>query len=188
MGSDYTKVSLWKRTLERQTGSDPFAAERDRLRIAFQTMREHVKPLVAQAHQDCEGLTVHDVTHLDALWETADLIVGADYELNPLEAFIFGAALLVHDAGMAVAAFEGGIKAIKSSETWKDTIASLLRHNQIPVTDAAVAQPPQKIVPAALFITLRTLAHAAEAERLITRHCARYRTRIQNFTSWTIQI
>jgi hypothetical protein len=49
--------------------------------------------------------TVHDLTHADALWETASLVTGPDVELNPAEGFVLGAAFLFHDAAMGLAAY-----------------------------------------------------------------------------------
>ena len=57
--------------------------------------------------------TVHDLSHLDALWEMADLIVGTNFILNPAEAFVFGVAVLLHDAGMTVAAYPGGMEELE---------------------------------------------------------------------------
>jgi Histidine kinase-, DNA gyrase B-, and HSP90-like ATPase len=87
-------------------------------------MRENVAPLVSAAHIDCPGLTVHDVTHLDALWETASMIGGDNFALNPAEAFVLGGAILLHDAGMAVASYEGGIAEIRKTAVWLDAIAT----------------------------------------------------------------
>jgi len=50
--------------------------------------------LAGDIHRDLPDLTVHDITHLDALWEMADLVAGPDYPLNPLEAFALGAVFL----------------------------------------------------------------------------------------------
>ncbi|MBA2593659.1 MAG: hypothetical protein M3495_02490 [Pseudomonadota bacterium] len=49
------------------------------------------------------GLTVHDITHLDALWRVADQIAGPDYPINPAEAFVLGGAFLLHDAAHVMA-------------------------------------------------------------------------------------
>ncbi|MGB8842517.1 MAG: hypothetical protein WCC64_15765 [Aliidongia sp.] len=40
------------------------------------------------------GLTLHDEAHLSALWDRASQLAGTDFHLNPLEAFIFGGAVI----------------------------------------------------------------------------------------------
>jgi hypothetical protein len=85
----FESTSLWKQALAARSG-DEHEKFRERLRVAYHTMRENVSPLVSAAHIDCPGLTVHDVTHLDALWETASLIGGDNFALNPAEAFVLG--------------------------------------------------------------------------------------------------
>jgi hypothetical protein len=169
LSKNFKETDLWKRTLEaRAAGTDSHSQDRDKLRAAYLSMRERAAPLVALGHIECQGLTVHDVTHLDALWEMADLIVGSDFEVNPVEAFAFGAAVLVHDAGMAVAAYEGGLQAIKATTTWKDTVAGLLRSDGVAITPETLENPPANLLQAAIFSTLRSL-HAAQAEELVTR-------------------
>lgn len=99
------------------------SAEREYFRINLLELRNRVIPIVAQIARDMPGYTVHDITHLDALWEMASLIAGDDLSLNPPEAFVFGAAILVHDASMTFAAFPNGISDLKETQTWKDYAA-----------------------------------------------------------------
>jgi hypothetical protein len=73
-------------------------------------MRDRAAQLVAEIPQNLRDYTVHDITHLDALWETASLVAGSDYSLNPLEGFVLGGAILLHDAGMALVAYPLGLK------------------------------------------------------------------------------
>ena len=108
---------------------DPNDPIRERLKQALERMRENASLLVSTIPEDCKGLTVHDETHLDALWEMADLIAGAGWTLNPAETFVFGGAVLLHDAGMSVAAFPGGLAELVSTEQWRDVAASILRQN-----------------------------------------------------------
>ena len=65
--------------------------------------------------------TVHDIKHLDSLWEMADIIAG-EYPLTPTEAFVFGGAVLLHDAGMALASYPEGLESLKKQKEWKDLI------------------------------------------------------------------
>lgn len=59
--------------------------------------------------------TVHDITHIDALWDMADIILPPELEINPVEAFILGGAFLIHDLGMGGVAYNNGLDKIKNS-------------------------------------------------------------------------
>jgi hypothetical protein len=168
MSTSFETTKLWTRTLAPLNPDDGHNGAREKLRAAYLSMRERVAPLVEQAHHDCPGLTIHNVTHLDALWEMADVIAGGAYPLNPLEAFIFGASALLHDAGMALVAFEGRLVEVKTTTAWKETVAGILRLNGEEVTQAAIENPSQQILPLAIFATLRQL-HAEKAEELATQ-------------------
>ena len=90
---------LWKRTLAVHKGSDQFRTERERIRSALLSFRERAAMLAQEISRDLPDYTVHDITHIDALWFLADLIGGERYELTPTEAFVLGGAFLVHDLG-----------------------------------------------------------------------------------------
>jgi hypothetical protein len=65
---------LLRRTLAPQPAPDPHAEPRERLWRALLQMRDRAKMLAGEIHRDLPDFTVHDITHLDALWEIADLI------------------------------------------------------------------------------------------------------------------
>ncbi|MGQ0701023.1 MAG: HD domain-containing protein [Panacagrimonas sp.] len=94
------------------------------MRVAYDEFRARVGHLVSRIHVQLPGLTAHDLTHLDALWETADLVVGPGYPLNPLEAFVLGGAILLHDSALCFEAYEGGRAGIRASAAWKDAYAA----------------------------------------------------------------
>src|SRR3546814_5071102 len=83
-------------------------------------MRTRASALVAKIAGDLPHMTVHDVTHLDALWEMASIATGESFDLNPAEAFVFGGAILLHDAAMTLAAFPGGIAELREQTEWRD--------------------------------------------------------------------
>ena len=114
-------MALWQRTLAPQ--GDPLDARREVLRQALLGFRERVAELVQTLGAELPGLTVHDITHLDALWRVADQIAGPDYPINPAEAFVLGGAFLLHDAAHVMAAYPGGISSIKQTVQWQDLIA-----------------------------------------------------------------
>jgi hypothetical protein len=66
---------------------------------------------------------------LDALWDTASIVTDQRIELNPAEAFVFGGSVLLHDAGMTLAAYPNGIDDLKTTLIWKD-ISSTLQKNE----------------------------------------------------------
>ena len=122
MPYDIRGTSLWRNALIEKR-NDCSTAEQTFFRQHLEDMRERVKPLVARTMRDMPGYTVHDITHLDALWETASLVATDDLALNPPEAFVFGGAVLLHDAAMTLAAYPGGLADIKATPEWADTVA-----------------------------------------------------------------
>ena len=81
----YETTALWLSTLGKQGDADV-----DRLRVAYQTMREHVKGLLDEVRKDFPNLTVHNIEHVDDLWKIASLITGENYPVDPLEGFFGG--------------------------------------------------------------------------------------------------
>ena len=152
----YKSTSLWKRTLEHR-GPDVDASARDRLRTALDTFRTKAGQLTARIAPTLPELTVHDLTHLDALWEVADVIAGDQYPMTPLEAFVFGGAVLLHDSALCFEAYEGGVDQVRSSTEWKDAFALEITR--------ALQTSQESIEKAADFIALRCL-HAKQSELL----------------------
>lgn len=103
-GFQYERSSLWQASLGRRK-SDPDSRARELLRSAFVGFRDRCAVLAADVATALPNYTVHDITHIDALWEIADIVAGEDIELNALEGFILGGAFLLHDLGMAAAAY-----------------------------------------------------------------------------------
>jgi hypothetical protein len=165
LSHDIEQSSLWRATLGSRN-SDEYAAQRERLRTAFTRFREHAGHLAEQIRQDMPTLTVHDVTHLDALWEIASIIVGDAYQLTPAEGFVLGGAILLHDLGMSVAATPGGMAAIVADVRWADIVTFHYRAAfERKPTAEEVLNPPPAILSRALFEILRQL-HAENAEKL----------------------
>ena len=163
---DYTETSLFQRTLAEPRGRDKDAAPRKRLRDALSGLRERAAVLAGEIDRDLPGLTVHDITHLDALWEMADLIAGPDYPLNPLEAFTLGGAFLLHDLGLGLAAWPGGRAELQTGAGWQDALSAHLRKQlgRTP-TPEELASPPPEVEHLATEERLRLL-HAERAEHL----------------------
>ena len=112
----YQDTSLWKRTL----GKDDKNVEP--LRESFLRGREHAKSLLKKIREDFENLTMHDITHVDSLWNVADVIIGDEYPINPLEGYVLGVAFLIHDAALSYEAV-GGVVELRRTIEWNDEFA-----------------------------------------------------------------
>lgn len=146
---------LWQSTLGGTGEQD--AKARERLRTSFLSFRKRIEVLVQEISGVLPGLTVHDITHLDALWRVAREIAGGDYPINPAEAYVLGGAFLLHDSAHSIAAYPGGLKQIKETVTWKDLVAQRLSGVEpVPGSDEERY---------ALFHVLRQL-HAHQAQEL----------------------
>ncbi len=166
MSNRFETTHLWQSTLAAQLDPDPEARLRGELRVAFDAFRTRAAHLAAEIARDLPDFTIHDITHIDALWEMADIIAGPDFALTPTEAFVLGGAFLTHDLGMSAAAVGGGGKKLQDEMIYRDTVTALLRNRlgRTPTT-AETATADEGVRKAAIAATLRTL-HAHHAERL----------------------
>ncbi|MBP5689068.1 MAG: ATP-binding protein, partial [Muribaculaceae bacterium] len=112
----YQDTSLWKRTL----GLNDKNVEP--LRESYLRARENAEYLLGKIRQDFPNLTVHDITHVDSLWNVANTIIGENYPINPLEGYILGIAFLIHDAALSYDSV-GGIDKLRDTIEWKDAYA-----------------------------------------------------------------
>ena len=163
--STITKSDLWANTLAPQK-NDESATARDRLRAAFTTCRQRAGLLAGEIRRDLPQLTLHDLTHIDALWEIAGTILGPNYDITPAEGFVLGVAFLLHDLGMALPTVDGGVKALKADPRWKDLVTyeyqtSLDREPSV----EEISNPEEEIYNRVLLSLLQQI-HAANAERL----------------------
>ncbi len=157
--------SIWKTAFaERGDGRDSDRSELEHHLLQF---RRRTIPLLSLVARDMPGYTVHDITHIDALWEMADIIAGQDYQLNAAEAFVFGGALLLHDAGMTLAAYPGGLAELRESPVWQDNYLAAKRELGIG-SDAREDELLQRkdFLDIALTSSLRDL-HANAADKLV---------------------
>jgi hypothetical protein len=156
---------LWRSTLAPLSG-DKLARERERLRSSFETFRERAAQLSTEIRRDLPDLTVHDVTHLDALWEIASQIAGENYYLTPAEGYVLGGAILLHDLAMSVAATPGGYDALKGDPRYRDLVFAHYRekHGRDPTDEELVNLQPS-VKKRVIFDLLRQV-HAENAEKL----------------------
>jgi hypothetical protein len=129
----FEKTTLWQTAFPSKKDRNEEA--RDLFRVAYRSMRDRAGTLVSLISRDMPDYTVHDITHLDALWELASQIAGPSYPINPAEAFVLGGAILLHDAGMTVAAYPRGLEEIKETKEWQDTVALFAQKDNRAPTD-----------------------------------------------------
>ncbi|MEU1208871.1 ATP-binding protein [Nocardia sp. NPDC005825] len=55
----------------------------------------------------------------------ASMLTGAEFPINPAEAFVLGGAFLIHDLGMGIQAYDDGLKGIAGLVEWLDLLARL---------------------------------------------------------------
>lgn len=155
MTTPLDSMKLWSRTLNPQ--NDGLDAPREILRQSFLSFRSRVAALVSTISSELPNLTVHDITHIDALWRVAGEIAGPEYPLNAAEAYVLGGAFLLHDAAHVLAAFPGRLAEVKQSIQWQDLVAH--RRNGInPITGSSEEK-------SMIFQVLRHL-HAEQAHKL----------------------
>ena len=117
----YKQSSLWKTAFPESCTEH--AAQRKRLTEAYERFRERVSQLLGQIKAELPDLTLHDISHVDALWQVASEIAGPDYPLNPAEALVLGGAFLLHDAAHCRAAYPGGLAQLQATAEWQDSAA-----------------------------------------------------------------
>ncbi|HQT32935.1 MAG: hypothetical protein B7X82_14470 [Hydrogenophilales bacterium 17-64-65] len=151
----YTNSKIWQSTLDPR--GDNHDDCRERLRGAYGRFRERVGQLIQTIPSDTIGLTVHDLSHLDALWEMADILSGGNYPLNPAEAFVLGGAILLHDSAMTVAAYPGGVEEVKCTPEYSDAASAISQNYGKSLSAKGTVRDP-------------TAEHLAIAETLRVRH------------------
>lgn len=164
--TSYKKTNLWKNAARRAKEADCCDAWQ-KLEMVYDGFWDKAVKVAAKIANDLPGLTLHDEAHLAAVWDTADKIAGPDFPMTPLEVFVFGGAVILHDLGHTVAAYEGGLPGIRKTAAWRDAVLWRLDlDDDAPdPSEDELENPDPGIAKAALFDTLRML-HAEQAEKL----------------------
>lgn len=154
----YRSTSLWKNSIGITFEDEEKNGAAEKLRVAYESLRSRAAELTSRVAADFPSLTVHDASHLDALWQIASIISGDTYPMSPLEGFVLGASFLLHDAALTFEAYEGGKDGLRNTDTWRDAFASAQRQ------DLAATQA--ELQDRADFSAIRIL-HAHQAGELL---------------------
>lgn len=161
----YENTRAWQATLGARM-DDSYSVAREKLRSAYWVFRERAAHLAAEIPRDLHDYTVHDITHSDALWELCDLIGGEQVTLTPTEGFVLGGAFLIHDLGMGLAAFPGGMSELMTEPGWREILASSIREELgRPIESDDLVAPSSIALDRAKRAALRE-RHAEQAEQL----------------------
>jgi hypothetical protein len=162
----FEQTPLWRRTLG-ECREDRDQAPRQALRYAYMQFRATVEPLAADIAHSLPMFTDHTIAHIDALWDTASLVCGNTFELNPAEAFVLGGAFLLHDAGMGLASYQDGVAGVEADPRFADLVAGavvrLSRADPSANSEAIMLAAREESV-----AELLRLRHAQQAENLVT--------------------
>ncbi len=135
------------------------------LRIEYEKFRDNARLLAGEIASILPEYTVHDITHIDALWDMADVFLPRDYFLSPIECFVLGGAFILHDLGMLFAAYPEGRKGIQMQNIWKDTVANLYKQKGKAYNSKELDNIDKDIEKIATEKTLRLL-HGQKAKEL----------------------
>lgn len=152
----YTGTLLWKKAFEAHNDSNDQL--RGDLKVAFMNARQNASHILEKIRNDFPSLTVHDISHVDSLWQVGSVIVGEEYDINPLEGFVLGCAFLMHDAVLSYEA-AGGEKSLRETIIWKDYYADYKKESLL---------DEQEKIYETDFRTIRFL-HAEAAKKLYSK-------------------
>lgn len=165
---DYTNSVTWRKTLGLNSEDKSIREYISDLKNSYMNIRRKAIYLANEIGRFLPNYTVHDISHIDALWDATDIILPEEYELNPVEGYVLGVAFLIHDLGMGLVAYANDEEQIKKFNIWKDTVAVEFkkRHGkEIGEKDWKYLEPEIKNL--AQENTLRKL-HAEQASKLPT--------------------
>jgi len=163
----FTATVLWQNTLAPGLRHDDHREQREHLRVSYLSLRDKATVLLTEAARSTPSFTVHDITHVDALWETASLVCGDPHSLTPAEAYVLGCAFVLHDAAMGLAAYKEGLAEVIGQQRWQDLVAvEYFKKNGRWLHEDELSSPPSEIIETCVMQAVRE-SHAAHAARLV---------------------
>ena len=164
-GPDFRQTWLWRQAFL-SPRSDCTTDEQEFFQAQYLSIRERAAQLVSRITADLPGMTVHDISHLDALWDTASSVAEGAVNVNPAESFVLGTSILLHDAAMSLAAYPRGVTEIRKTVAWHDAIARVaLSAEESGDARIDLEDPPDDVAQQVVPDVLRRL-HAEHAEVL----------------------
>jgi hypothetical protein len=164
---DFVSAPLWRKNLAARPRNDDHHGQRERLRASYLAMRDNTAVLLAENARSMPEFTVHDISHVDALWETASLMCGDQVGLNPAEAYVLGCAFVLHDAAMGAASYETSVPDALGQQRWRDLVSVAYFHRKGCWPDRAeLDTPPAEIAEACQATAIRE-THAEQARKLV---------------------
>lgn len=160
--NNYQDTNTWKKILGDGIENKEECAL---LKVGFEKFRDNAKLLASEIASNLPNYTVHDISHIDALWDMADIFLPNDYEISPAECFVLGGAFIIHDLGMGIAAYLEGANGIQKESIWKDTVAQLSKEKGVNYDFDNPESIDLEIYKIATEKTLRLL-HAQKAKEL----------------------
>ena len=136
---DYTTSKTWMKTLGLKGRSKAEKENLELLRSCYKQSRDKASILASEIVRVLPFFTRHDISHIDGLWAMTDKLLWGekkenskfrDAMLNPAEAFVLGLAFLLHDLGMGLAAYSGGMEGLKNNQFFRDTVADEFRKKE----------------------------------------------------------
>lgn len=161
----YQQTYTWKSTLGITDDGNQNAI--NRLKSNFEEMRTKVAVLANEIASSLPDFTVHDISHIDSLWEMADIICGDDYPLNPIEGFVLGGAFLLHDVAMSIQSYPNGVSDLEKLDLWKDTVVQRYKALGIPAPSRFEYEELTPQIRDYVVCTLLRKLHAETAEKIV---------------------
>lgn len=153
----YQETLLWRKTLA--SSDDTYDSLRSQLRESYENARENASVVLNKIQEQFPKLTLHDISHVDSLWQTASVIIGREnYPITPLEGYVLGCSFLFHDAALCYEAY-GGKDKLRLRKEWKDYFADEQNNSEKSAEDKELDTD---------FMTIRFL-HGTFASEMVTK-------------------
>jgi hypothetical protein len=156
----YEDTKIWSNSIG-NTENTKHAVQLERLRNVYRSFWENAVFVSREIQRDLPSLTLHDDAHFNSLWALVDIISGDNINLTPLETFVLGGAILLHDNANCLAVFDGGIQGLRETAEWKDAYTEWCENNNYPTHETI----PKEANSFVLFEVLRSI-HAERAGTL----------------------
>lgn len=122
----FMNTELWQRCFVRPLDGIN-KLEISRLETALLIIRKRALSISSLIQGDLKQYTPHDITHLDDLWECISKVMHEEISINPLEGFILGCVIYIHDLALT-ANFYSSKAEIEAEELYQNFLAYYKRN------------------------------------------------------------